>query len=274
MQYKVLGLFTCYNRCEKTRRCLESLSQDIGVNWKFIAVNDNSTDGTEEFLKNKKEVMMLQGNGNLYYSGGMRLAIKNAKEELSKNKYDFVLFMNDDVDFYCDAVSRLIAYLGDEQAIMVGATENKNGEYTYGGVVKKSNWRPKYEYAMSKGSKVRCDTFNANCVLIPSKIFLALDNIDPSYVHAFGDYDYGFAASKRGIKIYVSNFFVGICENDHPKKNTWLDPELPRKKRLELKETALGNPRRIWFYFLKKNYSLVCAILYTVNDYMKIILKR
>lgn len=274
MMYKILGLFTCHNRYEKTRKCLEQLLQDTGIRWEFIAVNDNSTDGTEEFLNNTKEVTVLQGDGNLYYSGGMRLAIQAAKEKFHNNEYDFVLLLNDDVAFYRNAVSRLVDYLNEEQAIMVGATEDERGEFTYGGVIQKSSWRPKYKHVMSKSEKIRCDTFNANCVLIPSKIFLALDNMDPVYVHSFGDYDYGFTASKKGITIYVSNFFVGICEYDHDIKNTWKDFELPRRKRLELKETALGNPGGIWFHFLKKNYGLVTAILYSVNDYMKILLKR
>lgn len=274
MPYKVLGLFTCHNRCEKTRKCLESLSQDTGIQWEFIAVDDNSTDGTRDFLEGRKEVTVIQGDGNLYYSGGMRLAISAAKKRLAQKRYDYILFINDDVCFHENAVSRLIRELDDEPAIMVGVTENKEGEYTYGGVIKKSNWRPKYEHVMSKGQKMRCDTFNANCVLIPGEVFAWLDNIDPVYVHAFGDYDYGFAASRKGIAIYVSGFFAGVCEYDHPKKNTWEDTGLPYKKRLELKEAALGNPSRAWFHFLKKNYGLVSAILYTTHDYVKILLKQ
>ncbi len=272
--YKVLGLFTCHNRCEKTRKCLESLLQDTGIQWEFIAVNDNSTDGTKDFLESRREVTVIQGDGNLYYSGGMRLAISAAKKRLFQKKYDYVLFINDDVFFHEHAISQLIHELGGESAIMVGATEDKNGEYTYGGVIKKSNWRPKYEHVMTRGQKMRCDTFNANCVLIPEKIFVSLDNIDPVYVHSFGDYDYGFAASRKGIKIYVSGFFVGYCEHDHSIENTWKDVTLSRRERVKRKETALGNPKKIWFYFLKKNYGLACAILYIINDYVKILLKR
>lgn len=272
--YTVLGLFTCHNRCVKTKRCVESLLGDARISWSFIAVDDNSTDGTGDFLKSKKEITIVKGDGNLYYSGGMRVAIKAAKNRMFQNKYDYVLLLNDDVIFYQGAISRLIDILENEQAIMVGTTENKYGECTYGGVIKKSNWAPRYEHVMLEGKKVKCDTFNANCVLIPSEIFMILDNIDPVYVHGFGDYDYGFAASRRGIAIYTSDFAVGLCEHDHFKEDTWEDPGLPRRKRLELKERVLGHPWKIWFYFLKKNYGLGTAVLYTINDYMKILLRR
>lgn len=274
MEYKVLGLFTCHNRYEKTRKCLESLLEDTQISWAFIAVDDNSTDNTRTYLESKEKIMVIQGDGNLYYSGGMRLAIEAAKNKVLSNGYDFVLLLNDDVIFHKNAISRLIDDLENEQAIIVGATENKHGECTYGGVIKKSNWGPQYERAVPGDKKVKCDTFNANCVLLPGKVFMKLDNIDSMYVHALGDYDYGLAASRKGVLIYASDFYVGLCEHDHSKENTWKDASLPFKKRLELKETPLGQPWKIWFYFLKKNYGLGTAVLYTFNDYMKILLRK
>lgn len=271
---KVLGLFTCYNRCEKTRRCLESLQEDRKIQWEFVILDDSSTDGTQAMLNAMKNVTVREGNGQSYYSGGMRIAISVAKEKLKKEPFDYVVLMNDDVKFHTDAISRMITYLNGEKAIMVGATEDSAGNYTYGGIRKKSNWRPKYEHLMSGDKKVQCDTFNANCVLLPSDIFMKLDNIDPVYIHSFGDYDYGFAARKKKIPIYVTNFYVGICEHDHDKKSTWQDSSLSRKKRLELKERALGHPGKIWFHFLKKNYNIITAIVYTLNDYAKIAFKR
>lgn len=272
--YRVLGLFTCHNRRNKTQICLESLLQDTRIQWRFVGVNDGSTDGTKELLEAIEEVTVVPGDGNLYYSGGMRLAIQTAKDQIQQNKYDFVLLLNDDVIFHPGAISRLIDDLGDEQAIMAGVTADQNGEYTYGGILRRSKWRPKFRHVMSENEKIKCDTFNANCVLIPIAIFMELDNIDNTYVHGLGDYDYGFSASRKGVTIYASNFFVGLCEFDHDKKNTWEDPQLSRKKRLQLKETSLGHPGKIWFYFLKKNYSLFTAVLYTINDYMKILLGR
>lgn len=270
---KVLVLFTCHNRLLKTRKCIDGLTSDNNIKWKFIIVDDNSTDGTKEYLETKPFVNCIHGTGNLFYSKGMHIAIASAKKLLSYECYDYVLFVNDDVDFFPNSITHLINYLGNENAVMVGVTCDDNGSMSYGGIVKASQWKPKFIHVMSKQNKIKCDTMNANCVLIPQKLFMVLDNIDNLYWHSFGDYDYGFNIRRKGFFIYASNFYVGICNEDHPIAGTWRDSTLTVKKRLELKEMPTGNPTKIWFYFLKKNYNIFTAILYTLNDYWKIFVK-
>ena len=52
---RVLAVFTCYNRKEKTKTCIETLvNGNPSCEFSFIAVDDNSTDGTSDMLKKKK----------------------------------------------------------------------------------------------------------------------------------------------------------------------------------------------------------------------------
>ena len=77
---KVLGLMTCFNRKEKTIRALNNLIQgNSEIEMSFIVADDGSTDGTSEALGEIPNVTVLKGNGSLFYSGGMRLAIEEAK---------------------------------------------------------------------------------------------------------------------------------------------------------------------------------------------------
>ena len=48
--YRILCLFTCYNRLEKTRRCIESLKAYENIHIDFIVVDDASRDGTPDYL--------------------------------------------------------------------------------------------------------------------------------------------------------------------------------------------------------------------------------
>lgn len=267
---KILVLLTCYNRKEKTINCINSLIKEKGIKWKFIIVDDQSTDGTPEALKKFEEVEIINGNGKCFYSGGMRIAIKTAKE-YSLDTFDYIMLINDDVVFHDDAVLKLIDYLNGDKAIMIGATNDDKGNLSYGGVILKSKFKPKYDIVMSTKSRLSCDTFNANCVLIPKDIFIKLDNIDQTYEHAMGDYDYGLVAHDNGINIYVSNFFVGKC-NDNTIDGTWRDKNLDRIKRYKLKETTKGLPFKQWFYYLYKNHGLLVAIVYSIIPYIKIIL--
>lgn len=269
---KVLGIFTCYNRKEKTVSCLESLMRDNpGIEISFIAVDDSSTDGTNKALSLYKNVQIILGNGQSYYSGGMRLGIAEAKKQC--DRYDWILFFNDDVEFFPNMLERLIDYATEEHEIIVGATCNDRGELTYGGVLKTSKFRPAFKIVMSIRNRLSCDTFNANCVLIPTEIFKSLPNIDSQYTHALGDFDYGLEAKRRGIPIIVSDFFIGRCFCNST-KGTWKDVQLSRKERLKRKESPKGLPVREWFYFVSKNFGMCSACVNSLVPYIKILIGR
>lgn len=267
----VLGLMTCFNRKEKTVKAIENLIKgNPGIEFSFIVADDASTDGTGAALKQFSNTVVLEGNGNLYYSGGMRLAIQCAKE--CGKDYDYCLLFNDDVEFFDAAIEKLSSK--EEAVIWVGPTCDETGKLSYGGIVKTSSWRPKTEIVMADSEEgMQCDTFNANCVLIPWEIFKKLGNIDECYTHSMGDFDYGFEAGKKGYKIKVSNEFVGVC-NDNPVAVSWRNTELSRKERLKRKESPKGLPGKEWFHYLKKQYHMETAVIYSIVPYVRIVLKK
>ena len=268
---KVLGLMTCFNRKEKTVRALKNLIQgNPNIEFSFLVADDASKDGTAEALKQFDGVEVLSGDGNLFYSGGMRLAIDNAKK--NSKKFDYCLLFNDDVDFVDSAIEDLCEK--DSSVIWVGPTSDEQGNLSYGGVVKTSNWRPKTAIVMADSVQGRvCDTFNANCVLIPWSIFENLDNIDKVYTHSMGDFDYGFSAVRKGYTIKVSDKFVGACP-DNPVSVSWRNTELTMKERIRRKESPKGLPAGEWFHYLKKNYNLFTALIYSAIPYVRIAFRR
>lgn len=268
---KVLGLMTCYNRKEKTIRALQHLIQgNLEIKFSFIIADDGSTDGTFQELQKIPDVTVLRGNGSLFYSGGMRLAIGEGKKR--KEGYDYCLLFNDDVNFRDSAIEELCRK--DSSVIWVGPTSDEEGNLSYGGVIKTSKWRPKTKIVMAESPEGReCDTFNANCVLIPWRIFTALDNMDAVYTHSMGDFDYGFSARRKGYTIKVSDTFVGQCP-DNPVSISWRNTDLPMKERIRKKESPKGLPAKEWFHYLKKNYHVLTAVVYSAIPYFRIILKR
>ena len=269
---KILVLFTCYNRCEKTLTCINSLQKNTQIKFDFIVVDDNSQDDTCKELKKYNNITVLHGNGSLFYSGGMRMAIAEAKSR-DLSEYSYVMFVNDDVEFFENSISKLVEYLNGENSIEIGSMCDSQGKLSYGGVKHVGSINPRYQTVMSKAERTYCDTFCANCVLLPKNIFVKLPNIDSHYKHAMGDFDYGWEARRQGVKILASNDFVGRC-NDNPKDDTWSDPALSIKERLRKKETIKGLPRKEYFYFLKKNHGLLTAVIYSATPYLKILLKK
>lgn len=270
---KILALFTCFNRKNKTIKCVESLrSGNLGIIIDFLVCDDNSTDGTKDALRTMENVYILQGTGSLFYTGGMRRVIDEAHSKYTD--YDYYLLMNDDVTFEPHAIEKLIAQESMRNEVIVGCTYGLKHELTYGGIIfdnpKKCVRYTKYG---PQSDNLEFQTFHANCVLIPANIFFEAGNMDEKYNHSLGDLDYGLKISRLGYKIRVSKEYVGECVIDSS-KNTWVDKSLPRIQRIKKKESLKGVPTKEWFHFVYKNFGFRMAVFYSITPYIKIILKR
>lgn len=271
----VLVIMTCFNRKEKTEKCMKSLLKgNININFTFLIVDDNSKDGTIEMLENlQKEysIYIVKGNGNLFYSGGMRMGMDYALNEF-KDSYDYILMVNDDVSFYVECIEMIIQQSKEQKgAVIVGAMCDANGQMSYSAV--KYTKGIKYRKMYLNEWNVPADTFNANCVLIPYAAFKKTGTMDSHYIHSLGDFDYGLELKRNGFRIYVSKEFVGICDNNSS-KNTWVDNSLSRIERVRKKENVKGAPNKQWYYFLNKNFGVIQGIKGTITPYLRILLGK
>ena len=272
---KITVVLTCFNRKEKTLECVRGLIKgNPEIIFDFVVVDDGSSDGTKDALEASEYAEFLRvitTNGNCYYSGGMRIGM----EEILKREWkpEYVLMVNDDVRFYDLVIQKLEKQSFEKNgAVIVGTTCDEQGNQSYGAVLYTDTKSVKYR-AVKKGEQTECDTFNANCVLIPYQFFEKAGAIDKYYIHTLGDFDYGLSLKNAGAKIFASEEFVGVC-NKNSIKGTWLDTALPLKKRLSLKEMPKGAPAKQWFYFLKKNFGIGKAIVFTITPYIKLFLGR
>lgn len=273
--FNVIVLLTCYNRCDYTKRAISKLvSGNSNCNFKFIAVDDGSKDGTIDMLNDlsaEVDISIINGGGNLFYSGGMRESMMRVLE-IEPSLYDYVLLINDDVIFFDKCIERMIDQNVEQKgAVIVGVCASDDGDLSYGGV--KYDRGINYHFLGINDWTQKADTFNANCVLIPRDIFLKVPIMDAYYKHSLGDFDYGLSMSSLGFAIYPTKEYVGIC-NDNPIEGTWRDTRLPRIKRIRLKEMPKGSPRKQWFYFLKKNFNLRIAVIKSITPYVRIMMGK
>lgn len=275
MEISIAVIFSCHNRKAKTINAIESLAEkNPHIKFVFYIVDDNSDDGTRMALKkfkSKYDIFLIFGNGNLFYTKSMHLGMKFLKE--SQEKYQYVLLINDDVSFYDFIIENLVMESQKKgNAIIVGATKDELGNQSYGAVKYKKN-SIHYTTLAVKDANIEADTFNGNCVLIPWNIFEMHDIMDDFYSHGAGDFDYGMSLSRKGIKIYSSAEYVGICHKNL-RENTWQDCTLSIIKRIKLKENPKGLPFKDWFYYLKKYFGIRKAFVWSIIPYIKIFLKR
>ena len=274
---KAAILLTCHNRINKTINCVKGLIEGNETPMEFVIVDDGSTDGTvqalvslnDEIDHRKASISILNGDGSLFYSGGMRKAMEYAQREISA---DYFLLINDDVSFDEKVIDNIIEQKrGLADIVFVGATRNSEGKCSYGGI--KYNRGIHYSTVSPSSPDRSCDTFNANFVFIPKEIFVKVPIMDSHYKHSLGDFDYGLSIKKCGYRIEVLEQYVGVCENNSS-AGTWLDTSLSRRERIKKKESVKGAPAGQWFYYLKKNFGLGKAIVSSITPYVRIIIVK
>lgn len=278
MKRIVTVIFTCFNRKSKTIKVINDLvNGNPSVKFKFIIVDDNSTDGTSKALKELNyDIHLIQGNGNLFWCGGMRLGINHF---ISTNPADdeYCMFINDDVDFFKGAIDKLIDQHGNRESVsIVGATCDEFRQITYGLQKKNSQFRKSYTQIQVPASdfcEIFGDTANANCWLIPNKMLKSIGNMNSYYRHSLGDFDFGYRLTAKGYLLASSKEYVGICLRNSI-ENTWMDCNLSIVERIRKKESVKGSPFNETFYFLKEHYGLVYAIFKSLIPYVRIFLRK
>lgn len=256
-------LVTCFNRKEKTLLSLYNLEQQKlppTVQVVVFLVDDGSTDGTSEAVIEKyPDVVLVRSKGNLFWNQGMRLAWKTALEQ---QNFDYFLLINDDTELYSDAISRLLVVESgiksktDRAGIIVGSTHDPvTKALTYGGNNQSSGlfWKG-FHFSRVKPAEtpVRCDTFNANCVLISNIIVNDIGILSDRFTHGMGDYDYGLRAREQGCFSWIVPGYIGTCSINSI-TNTWLDPTISLKQREDLQNSPKGIPTDEWLYFVKSH---------------------
>jgi GT2 family glycosyltransferase len=262
-------ILTCFNRKEKTLSCIRSIAdKNPSLELQFIVVDDRSSDGTIEALRQLPyRIEIIEGTGNLYWCGGMRVGLQRYFEW--DNGSDCLL-VNDDVVFYNNAIENMAMLKYQlKDAVIVGATQNYLGEFTYGLRKHRDNHSIYLSPIKPNNVYLEGDTMNANCILLPYEVIKKIGNLDPIYSHSLGDYDLGFMLRRSGYRIISYDKYVGICE-ENSVVNTWRDTSLKRRIRFMKKEAPKGMPFKEWFHFLHKNYGFSYAVLYSVIPYIKI----
>lgn len=251
---KIAALLTCFNRKEKTDKCLSSLF-NILKNIDVYLVDDNSKDGTFELISNKyPEVKLIKGNGQLFWNRGMHLAWVEAL----KRNYDFYLWLNDDIELYPFFINELLncEQYGNNQCIVSGLIEdiNSKGNIIYGGSDEKKN------LLQSDSIPKEIKYMNGNVVLVPKYVVNKIGILDPKFHHDLGDVDYGLTAIENGIKVFCTRIPIAAgYSNNYCRVRKWNTNIINRFKKLY---SPLGSNPKINFYFRKKHFGVINATLY------------
>lgn len=274
---RIAALLTCHNRREKTLQCLASLFFDIPghISLTVFLVDDGSTDGTAAAVRQFfPEVIVISGNGDLYWAGGMRVAFKTAAR---LGEYDYYLWLNDDVVLDNGALLCALSWADNyraKPAVLVGTIRDvATGKAIYGGMRRPSMWRALYfEPVTTDSHPIPCDTCSGNFLLIPSAIAMRVEMIDNIFRHACGDYDYGFRVRRYGYPLLVIPGSVGTsARNPFPNRE-----DICRLSIIERWQRITGPklfPIRPWFTYTYRHTGLLWPIFF-VRPYVEVFWPR
>lgn len=254
---KIAVLLTCHNRRETTRTCLKRLFE-IRTDIDVFCVDDYSTDGTEQMITNEfPQVSLIKGDGNLFWSRGMRLAWVTARK---KKEYDFYFWLNDDLELYANAFDELLecSHSEKDQAVITGLVEEKTSHKAiYGG----SDAAKRLIAANGKLNEV---TFlNGNFVIVPRYVFENIGFLDKHFHHDLGDVDYGLTAKEHGMHVYTSRCYIGSTDVALRSKHMRIRmSNVDIVKRFKRLYSPLGSNPFITFYFKRKHQGIFAAFAY------------
>jgi GT2 family glycosyltransferase len=216
------------------------------------------------------EVSLIQGDGSLFWNGGMRKAWQTA---LAADA-DYYLWWNDDLALLPEAIDKLLDFQRGKEAvhgskvISIGkVTDPDTGEVTYGGYGTGPGLS-KLRFVRMADDARNCDTMNGNCVLIPACAVDDLGIHSPHFTHGFGDIDYGLRAKRAGYLLFQTPFTVGHTPfNEQYVVNT---SRLTWSNRHFILRHPKGLPVREWLYFCRAHGGPLWPINF-ITRYLKIL---
>lgn len=209
-----------YNRKHFTQQCLLCLREQTHKAHRVVVVDDGSTDGTAELLRDGfPEVSVVMGNGNLWWAGGTNAGIRHILQMRWLQSSDFVLTLNDDVQLAPDYLANLIHAAAENPSCVVGSLSvdiQNSARLTYAGShlnlfsakltdLARSQFQNQFS-ALKKGQPYwPSDCLPGRGMLIPAAVFEQIGLFDEArFQHHMADLDFSMRARKAGFPLVVA----------------------------------------------------------------------
>lgn len=254
---RIAILITCYNRKDKTLKCLSEIYANYNKNlysFEIFIVDGGSSDNTPSFIKEKFPEVHLKICNGLFWAEGMREAWKLSE---TYGIFDYFLLLNDDTNLYPIAIDELIKAdkysleTKGKSGIYVGSTcDPETKKYTYGGIKLKQWGKRAGTILVPNGTYQQCDLANANILMISRTVYNVLGSFSNEYTHGIADFDYSLSAVKAGFPVWVLPFYCGECQNDHGP--SWLPQGSTLKQRIKYLYSPKGLAYKQQLHYIRK----------------------
>ncbi|MEO1510361.1 MAG: glycosyltransferase family 2 protein [Cyanobacteria bacterium J06633_23] len=203
-EVSVYILIPIHNRRQTTERCLRRLAEVnlLQSPYTVVVVDDGSTDGSAEMIRRQfADVVLLSGDGELWWTGAMRLGMAYAKQHGA----DYIVWLNDDCLVSVAAVAGLVTMCQENSAAIAGCqgyVEAQPSTLAFGG--KRQTWKGFRYQSLAVGEQQPCDLLSGNLVCLPTQVIDQVGYPDVKRTpHYGGDALYLLRARKAGYQLYI-----------------------------------------------------------------------
>ncbi|MBT4364633.1 MAG: glycosyltransferase [Desulfobacterales bacterium] len=203
MKEKVYILLPVYNRRKTTELFIQSLQAQTYTNYCLLLIDDGSTDGTEEMVRDKIEnLIVLKGNGKWWWAGSLQKGL----DWLQQNrvpKEAIILFINDDVTFnkfFLENALNIIYKKGAGSLLLAQTIDEKAGCPVESGVEANLH-NMKFKIA-STPEKINC--LSTRGLFMKYSDLLRIGKFHTLILpHYWSDYEFTIRAKKKKLHLYT-----------------------------------------------------------------------
>lgn len=194
-----------HNRRPITLRCLELLRQQVGAEFRVTVVDDGSSDGTSEAVRERfPDVDVLQGDGSLWWAGATNVGIRHVLQRSVVAPY--ILMLNDDVEFDSGYLASMGRSAVTHPGCLIGSLavygEDPGRVFWCGQAASYQHRRYGYVRRDSLSGCVPAKMLPGRGMLVPTEVFNRIGFLDekafPQYA---ADFDFSLRARKAGYSL-------------------------------------------------------------------------
>jgi len=197
-QDRVSIIIVNYNGRLYLEKCLKSLEKIEYENYEIILVDNNSTDDSIEFVKNRyPSIIIIKLDKNYGFAEPNNIGAKNAKGE-------FLFFLNNDTNVTSNFVSEMVNVVKTEKniAICQSLLLKPNGEVDSSGDFVDTNGRA-FSSKQKPDKVTSILSARGAAMFVNKKIFFELGGFDKNFFATYEDVDLGWRACMKGYKVVV-----------------------------------------------------------------------
>ncbi len=209
-------LIPVHNHLDYTKETLKDLTvhlQDIkDADFSVIVIDDGSVDGTAQWIRdNYPEVILLEGDGNLWWSGAINVGAIHA---IGQRSVDYIVLWNNDIKTAPDYFKELVRIISRmEDPVVIGSKVFVEGDsnmvWSAGGYFNPRSGRiGMYGYFQPDSPEFKqereVDLLTGMGTVVPREVIESIGYWDSKrFPQYFGDTDFTYRAKLSGFQVKV-----------------------------------------------------------------------